>query len=130
MLRVLVVDDDADLRLSVASALSESHYLVDQAKDGEEGVNRVRAGKYDLVLLDVNMPRMTGMEALKEIKAHDPSVIVIILTAFSNVRDAIEATREGAYNYLEKPIKEVGEFEIPVSFGDDFGTLKLVVAAE
>jgi len=105
MLRVLVVDDDADLRLSVASALSESHYLVDQAKDGEEGVNRVRAGKYDLVLLDVNMPRMTGMEALREIKAHDPSTIVIILTAFSNVRDAIEATREGAYNYLEKPIK-------------------------
>jgi DNA-binding NtrC family response regulator len=105
MLRVLVVDDDADLRLSVASALSENHYLVDQAKDGEEGVNRVRAGKYDLVLLDVNMPRMTGMEALKEIKAHDPSTIVIILTAFSNVRDAIEATKEGAYNYLEKPIK-------------------------
>ena len=105
MLRVLVVDDDADLRLSVASALSESHYLVDQAKDGEEGVNRVRAGKYDLVLLDVNMPRMTGMEALKEIKTHDPSTIVIILTAFSNVRDAIEATKEGAYNYLEKPIK-------------------------
>ena len=105
MLRILVVDDDADLRLSVASALSENHYLVDQARDGEEGVNRVRAGKYDLVLLDVNMPRMTGMEALKEIKAHDPSTIVIILTAFSNVRDAIEATKEGAYNYLEKPIK-------------------------
>src|SRR4051794_40937185 len=105
MLRVLVVDDDADLRLSVASALSENHYLVDQARDGEEGVNRVRAGKYDLVLLDVNMPRMTGMEALKEIKSHDPSIIVIILTAFSNVRDAVEATKEGAYNYLEKPIK-------------------------
>src|SRR3954466_9322898 len=105
MLRVLVVDDDADLRLSVASALSESHYLVDQAKDGEEGVNRVRAGRYDLVLMDVNMPRLTGLEALKEIKAHDPSIIAIILTAFSNVRDAVEATKEGAYNYLEKPIK-------------------------
>ncbi len=105
MFKVLVVDDDADLRITVASALSENHYQVDQAKDGEEGVNRVRAGKYNLVLLDVNMPRMTGLEALKEIKAHDPSIIVIILTAFSNVRDAVEATREGAYNYLEKPIK-------------------------
>jgi two-component system, NtrC family, response regulator HydG len=105
MFKVLVVDDDADLRLSVSSALSDAHYLVDQAKDGEEGVNRVRAGNYKLVLLDVNMPRMTGMEALKEIKAHDPSIIVIMLTAFSNVRDAVEATREGAYNYLEKPIK-------------------------
>jgi DNA-binding NtrC family response regulator len=105
MLRILVVDDDADLRLAITSALSESHYLVDQAKDGEEGVNRVRAGKYDLVLLDVNMPRMSGLEALKEIKAHDPSIIVLILTAFSNIRDAVEATKEGAYNYLEKPIK-------------------------
>ena len=105
MFKILVADDDADLRLAVVSALSENHYLVDQAKDGEESINRVRAGHYDLVLLDVNMPRVTGLEALKEIKAHDPSVIVIILTAFSNVRDAVEATKEGAYNYLEKPIK-------------------------
>jgi DNA-binding NtrC family response regulator len=105
MHKVLVVDDDADLRMTVASALSESHYKVDQARDGEEAVNRVRAGKYDLVLMDVNMPRLSGLEALKEIKAHDPSIIVIMLTAFSNVRDAVEATKEGAYNYLEKPIK-------------------------
>src|SRR3954468_6673203 len=105
MFKVLVVDDDAGLRLSVVSALSENHYLVDQAKDGEEAVNKVRAGHYDLVLLDVNMPRMSGLEALKEIKAHDPSIIAIILTAFSNIRDAVEATKEGAYNYLEKPIK-------------------------
>lgn len=105
MYRVLVVDDDADLRLAVTSALSENHYRVDQASDGEEAVNRVRAGHYNLVLLDVNMPRMSGLEALKEIKAHDPSIVVIILTAFSNIRDAVEATKEGAYNYLEKPIK-------------------------
>ncbi|HCM41370.1 MAG: two-component system response regulator [Bdellovibrionales bacterium GWC1_52_8] len=105
MFKVLVVDDDADLRLSVASALSENNYIVDQAKDGEEAVNRIRASRYDLVLLDVSMPRMTGLEALKEIKAHDPSIIAIMLTAFSNVRDAVEATKEGAYNYLEKPVK-------------------------
>lgn len=105
MFKVLVVDDDADLRLSVSSALSENHYRVDQATNGEEAVNRVRAGNYQLVLLDVNMPNLSGLEALKEIKAHDPSIIVIILTAFSNVRDAVEATKEGAYNYLEKPIK-------------------------
>ncbi len=105
MFKVLVTDDDSQLRLSVASALTANHYRVDQAKDGEEGINRVKAGHYDLVLMDVNMPRVSGMEALKEIKAYDPSIIVIILTAFSNVRDAVEATKEGAYNYLEKPIK-------------------------
>ncbi|RYZ67429.1 MAG: sigma-54-dependent Fis family transcriptional regulator, partial [Proteobacteria bacterium] len=105
MYRVLVVDDDRDLRLTVASALSENHFEVDQAENGEEAVNRVKAGKYDLVLLDVNMPKMSGMEALKEIKAHDASIIVLILTAFANIRDAVESTKEGAYNYLEKPIK-------------------------
>ena len=106
MLKVLVVDDDSDLRMTLSSALTHSHYIVDQAKDGEEAVTRVRAGKYDLVLMDVNMPKMGGLEALKEMKAHDPALIVVILTAFSNVKGAIEATREGAYNYLEKPIKE------------------------
>lgn len=105
MFKVLVVDDDADLRLSVATALSENNYFVDQAKDGEEAVNKARAGHYDLVLLDVNMPKMTGLQALKEIKANNPATIAIMLTAFSNVRDAVEATKEGAYNYLEKPIK-------------------------
>ena len=105
MFKILVVDDDADLRLSVSSALCENHYEVAQASDGEDCVTRVKAGHFDLVLLDVNMPRLSGIEALKEIKAHDPSIIVIILTAFSNVRDAVEATKEGAYNYLEKPIK-------------------------
>ncbi len=105
MFKVLVVDDDRDLRSTVGSALSESSHEVDYASDGEEAVNRVRAGKYDLVLLDMNMPRMNGSEALKEIKAHDPSIIVILLTAFANVRDAVETTREGAWNYLEKPIR-------------------------
>ncbi len=105
MFKVLVADDDADLRNSVASAFADKNYTVDHAINGEECINRVRAGHYDLVLLDVTMPRRSGLEALKEIKLHDPSVIVLILTAFSNVRDAIEATREGAYNYLEKPIK-------------------------
>lgn len=105
MFKVLVVDDDSNLRLSVTSALSENHYQVDQAADGEEAVNRIKAGNYNLVLLDVNMPRLSGLEVLKEIKSHDPSIIVIVLTAFSNIRDAVTATKEGAYNYLEKPIK-------------------------
>ena len=105
MRKILVVDDDAELRLTVVSALTEGPYIVDQAGDGEEAVNRIRASQYDLVLMDVNMPKMSGIEALKEIKAHDPTIVVIILTAFSNIRDAIEATRLGAYNYLEKPIK-------------------------
>ena len=105
MFRVLVVDDDNALRLTVSSAFQERNYLVDQAADGEEALNKVMAAKYDLVLLDVNMPRMSGLEALKHIKAYDNSIIVLMLTAYSNVKDAVDAVRQGAYNYLEKPIK-------------------------
>jgi two-component system response regulator HydG len=105
MFRVLVVDDDNALRLTVSSAFQERNYQVDQACDGEQAVNKVMSTKYDLVLLDVNMPRMSGLEALKQIKAYDNSIICIILTAYSNVKDAVEAVRQGAYNYLEKPIK-------------------------
>lgn len=105
MFKVLVVDDDNSLRLTVSSAFAERHYLVEEAKDGEEAVNKVMSTKFDLVLLDVNMPRMSGLEALKAIKNYDSSIIVVILTAYSNVKDAVEAVRQGAYNYLEKPIK-------------------------
>ncbi len=105
MRKILVVDDDSDLRMTVSSALSGGQYHVDQASDGEEAVTRVKAGQYDLVLMDVNMPKMSGIDALKEIKEHDPSIMVIILTAYSNIRDAIEATRLGAFNYLEKPVR-------------------------
>ncbi len=105
MFNVLVADDDSDLRSSVAAAFSDRNYVVDQARNGEECIHRALGGHYDLVLLDVNMPKVSGLQALREIKAHDPTVIVIILTAYSNIRDAIEATREGAYNYVEKPIR-------------------------
>lgn len=105
MFKVLVVDDDKALRMTVSSAFQERNYQVDQACDGEEAVDKVMSSKYDLVLLDVNMPRMSGLEALKQIKAYDNSIICLILTAYSNVKDAVEAVRQGAYNYLEKPIK-------------------------
>jgi DNA-binding NtrC family response regulator len=58
-----------------------------------------------MVLLDVDMPRMSGMEALKVVKEHDPSIIVLILTAYANIDDAVRAVKEGAYNYVSKPIK-------------------------
>lgn len=105
MFKVLVVDDDSALRLTISSAFSERNYLVHQAENGEEAINRVMANGYDLVLLDVNLPGISGIEVLRQIKEYDSSTIAIILTAYSNIRDAVEAVKLGAYNYLEKPIK-------------------------
>lgn len=104
MHKVLVVDDDKILQQSVKEALEYHHFQVDVADNGKEAVNAVVKNNYDLVVMDVNMPEMDGITALGEIKKYDPSIIVLILTAYSNVGDAVKVVKEGAYNYLEKPI--------------------------
>ncbi len=104
MHKVLVVDDDVVLQDSVKQALLYHNFIVDVANNGKEALQACYRDKYDLVVMDVNMPEMDGISALTEIKKVDPSVIVIILTAYSNVSDAVKVVKEGAYNYLEKPI--------------------------
>ena len=104
MHKVLVVDDDQVLRESVKQALQFHNFLVETATNGKEALHAVYKQKYDMVVMDVNMPEMDGMQALKEMKKFDQSLIILILTAYSNVSDAVTAVKEGAYNYLEKPI--------------------------
>lgn len=104
MHKVLVVDDDVVLQDSVKQALLYHNFIVDVANNGKEALQACYRDKYDLVVMDVNMPEMDGISALTEIKKVDPAVIVIILTAYSNVSDAVKVVKEGAYNYLEKPI--------------------------
>ena len=106
MLRVLVVDDDQGLRFSVRETLaSTGKFEIDEAFDGLCAVEKVRAQRYDLVLLDVDMPGLNGLEALRLIKEHDPAITVIIMTAYATIDDAVRAVKEGAYNYLSKPVK-------------------------
>jgi two-component system response regulator HydG len=104
-MRVLVVDDDATLRLTVRSTLESRDYQVDEAEDGEQAVAKVQAGKpYDAVLLDVNMPKMSGLDALAKIKDVSPGTFCLMMTAYTNVQDAITAIKHGAFDYLEKPV--------------------------
>ncbi|HEX4922770.1 MAG TPA: sigma-54 dependent transcriptional regulator [Bdellovibrionales bacterium] len=106
MLKVLVVDDDAGLRLTVATTLKNTgRFEVEEAFDGQNAIERVKAGQFDVVILDVDMPRLNGLQALKLIKEHDPRIIVLVLTAFANINDAVEAVKHGAYNYISKPVK-------------------------
>ncbi len=106
MRNVLVVDDDQGLRTSVRAALdSTGKYRIDEAVNGLEAVTKVRAGQYSLVILDVDMPELGGIDALKFIKDHNAAIIVIIITAYSNIEDAVRAVKDGAYNYIAKPVK-------------------------
>ncbi len=104
---ILVIDDDDQLRKSFAKLLVEEKYTVLTAASGEEGVELVSHHTLDLVLLDMRLPGMNGMETFKRIKTIDAKLPVIIITAFSTTEIAIEATKLGAYDYILKP------FDIP-----------------
>lgn len=111
MLRVLVVDDDQGLRLSVRTALASSNrFEVEEAFDGLNALEKVKAPenagakKFDVVILDVDMPRVNGLEALRLIKEHDPGIIVLMITAHATLDHAVQAVKDGAYNYLSKPV--------------------------
>jgi len=107
-LKTLIVDDEAELRKSVVSILKNTdlgiQFDIEEVSNGMEALAKVKTSDWDLVLMDVRMPEMDGLEALREIKEHNPSTFVVIMTAHSNLNDAITAIREGAYDYLEKPV--------------------------
>jgi len=106
---VLIVDDEAELRKSVASVLTstmpEFSFQIQEAGTGKEALDLVPKNDFDLVLMDVRMPEMDGLEALNRIKAADPRVFVVIMTAHSNLQDAVTAIKGGAYDYVEKPVQ-------------------------
>lgn len=105
-IRVLVADDDQGLRLSVRTALSNAQkYEVVEAFDGLNAVEQIKHTPVDVAILDVDMPRMNGLEALRVIKENNPGTVVIILTAFASIDTAVTAVKDGAYNYLSKPVQ-------------------------
>lgn len=105
---VLIVDDEAELRKSVTSILQTSipevEFQIAEAGNGKVALEKFENGDFDLVVMDVRMPEMNGLEALRLIKESDPRTFVVIMTAHSNLQDAITAIKDGAYDYVEKPV--------------------------
>jgi two-component system response regulator HydG len=101
---ILVVDDDTSHRTMLKTLLSGWGYAVSEAGDGSEAVQRVHEQAFDLVLMDIRMIKVSGLQALPEIKSFNPAIPVIIMTAYSSVETAVEALKTGAYDYLTKPL--------------------------
>ena len=101
---VLVVDDDHAHRLMLKTLLENWGYAVTEADDGETAVSHVSQSAFDLILMDVRMVKMSGLEALPKIKALNPAIPVLIMTAYSSVETAVEAIKSGAHDYLIKPL--------------------------
>ena len=100
----LVVEDDAAVLDLVCVLLGQTGWRVDVASGGREGLARVRARRYDLIVSDVRMPGMTGLELLRHLKERDPEIQLVLMSAYSSVTDAVEAIQLGAADYVEKPI--------------------------
>jgi DNA-binding NtrC family response regulator len=104
-LKILVVDDEASVRELLRRGLSQmGHFLVDVASNGLEAIEKIEKDLFDLVLTDLKMPEMGGIELLKTIKGTRPELTVIIMTAHGSIETAVEAMKKGADDYITKPI--------------------------
>lgn len=103
-MNILIIEDEANQRKLLKKVLSKEGYVISEAGSGEEGTDIFFKNNFDLVLLDRKLTDKDGIEVLKDIKKINPIVPVIIITAFANVSNAVEAMKEGAFHYLNKPI--------------------------
>jgi len=111
---ILVVDDDKAIQSTFAQVLSREGYSVQVASEGTQALQKIKESYFDLVICDVRMPGMNGLELLKKIKSLNLQIDVIIITAYAAVEDGVKAIKDGAYDYLIKPL-DIEEFSHKVA---------------
>lgn len=102
-MRLLVIEDDPKIASFIQRGLAQEHYAVDTAADGEEGASLAEDPAYDLILLDLTLPKRSGMQVLKQVRQTRQGVPVLVLTARDSVQDIVDALDAGADDYLRKP---------------------------
>jgi len=105
MKKFLIVDDDTELRSSLAEVLQGEGYATEEAASGREALKKIASEEFDVVLLDMMMPEMDGMETLMELKRSGSRSKVVMITAFATIGNAVEAIKKGASDYISKPFK-------------------------
>lgn len=112
--RILVVDDDAYVREATEEILLRRKYKVETAPDGKAALNKLQEADFDLILSDIKMPVMNGLELLEAARLKAPDTHVIMMTAFGTIEDAVEAMKKGAYDYVQKGSADPAEIEFVV----------------
>lgn len=103
MSNILIIDDEKAIRKTLGEILSYEGYKIDEASDGEEGLKRFREKTYDVVLCDIKMPRIDGIEFLDKAREINPDVPIIMISGHGTIETAVEAVKKGAYDYVSKP---------------------------
>src|SRR3984885_15571271 len=101
--RILIIDDEAAIRESLETLLVLEGYAVDLAPEGQAGLRAIDSRNYDLVLLDLALPRLNGLEVLARIRERQPNLPVIMITAYGTVGNVVDAMNGGAQNFVQKP---------------------------
>ena len=102
--RIFIVDDESSVRDSLTKWFQEYDYIVGSAADANEALEKFKPGKWDIAFLDIRLPGMEGPELHHRIKEIDPDVTTIMITAYASVETAVKTLRDGAYDYITKPI--------------------------
>ena len=105
MQKILIVDDDPEILEIIADILREGGYAVDTAPDGIKAIRHIDAEFYDLVITDLNLPKMDGMMVLRHVVDQSADTMCVILTGYGTIKSAVEAIKTGAFDYISKPIK-------------------------
>ena len=103
MLNILIIDDEKAIRKTLSEILSYEGYKIDEAGDGEEGIRKFREKEYDVILCDIKMPKMDGIEFLEKAKETNPDIPIIMISGHGTIETAVEAVKKGAYDYISKP---------------------------
>lgn len=103
MSNILIIDDEKAIRKTLSEILSYEGYKIDEAGDGEEGLKRFKEKSYDVVLCDIKMPKLDGIEFLDKAREANPDVPVIMISGHGTIETAVEAVKKGAYDYISKP---------------------------
>jgi two-component system, NtrC family, nitrogen regulation response regulator NtrX len=103
MPKILIIDDEKSIRFTLKEILEYENYQVDEAKDGEEGLDLFLKNDYDVVLCDIKMPKLDGLEVLEKAKESGKEGQFIMITAHGNIETAVEATKKGAFDFIQKP---------------------------
>lgn len=103
MAKILIIDDEKAIRNTLREILEYEGYLIEEASNGEEGIQKIESDDFDMVLCDVKMPKMDGMTVLSKVKEIDEDLPIVMISGHGNVEMAVEATKKGAYDFIVKP---------------------------
>jgi DNA-binding response OmpR family regulator len=130
-MRILVIEDEAKVANFIKKGLQQSGYEVDIAADGEEGYDKIRNGGFDLILLDLMLPQMSGLDLIPRMRECKPAIPIIAVTAKASVEDRVEGLNLGCDDYLVKPFsfaELLARIQVQVRRGDPASTLELRAA--